>query len=79
MSECQWVEGQMRGVLEKKTFKTLGSWIVKNSMEAEERQLLVTHGALSVRVSEMAHSHTVRSQCRTGQSNQKSKYWKGEF
>jgi len=53
--------------------------MVRNSMEAEERHLLVTHGALSVRFSRTAHSLTVRNQCRTGENNQKNMYWKGEF
>ena len=41
--------------------KTFGSWMVKTHMGAEEKQLLVTLGSLSVKFSETLVSHCEES------------------
>lgn len=60
--------------------KTFGSWMVKTHMGAEEKQLLVTLGSLSVRFSGRPYFLTVRNQCTTGENNKKKgKSWKTGF
>lgn len=79
MSEYQWVERQMRAVLEMKLLKPWALRWSKTCMEADGKQLLVTPGSSSVRFSEGPYSLTMRNQCRTGENNRKASTGKQDF